>query len=312
MYTIKQAARLTGVPEASLRAWERRYGVVAPPRNASGYRLYDQETLTVVMTMRRLVDDGWSPAAAADALRRGTVPTTAGATEGPETPTEAPQPNAVTHMQRFLAAARQLDTAGIEESLDGGFALGSFEHVVDSWLFPTLEALGEGWERGEIDVAGEHAASHAVHRRLSAAFDAAGSRSRGAAVVVGLPSGSQHELGALAFATAIRRRGMNVLYLGANVPASSWETAARSHAARAVVLAVVTPEDRPAAVAVAERLLEQEPFPTVCSGGAAGANLLSKVRELAPSIGAAARELDQLTHETTTGHRDSATVQAPP
>ena len=51
--------------------------------------------------------------------------------------------------------------------------------MVDSWLFPTLRQLGEGWVRGEIDVAGEHAASHAVHRRLSAAFDAAGSRSRG-------------------------------------------------------------------------------------------------------------------------------------
>ena len=32
MYTIKQAADLTGVPEASLRAWERRYGVAAPLR----------------------------------------------------------------------------------------------------------------------------------------------------------------------------------------------------------------------------------------------------------------------------------------
>src|SRR3954452_5377476 len=135
-------------------------------------------------------------------------------------------------MQRFLSAAAALDTGGIEESLDGGFALGSFEHVVDSWLFPTLEALGEAWMRGEVDIAGEHAASHAVHRRLSAAFDAAGSRSRGLSVVVGLPSGSQHDLGALAFATAIRRRGMDVLYLGTNVPVSSWQAAVRNREAR--------------------------------------------------------------------------------
>ena len=201
-------------------------------------------------------------------------------------------------MQRFLASAAQMDTAGIEESLDGGFALGSFEHVVDSWLFPTLEALGEGWARGEIDVAGEHAASHAVHRRLSAAFDAAGSRSRGPTVVVGLPSGSQHDLGALAFATAIRRRGMDVLYLGANVPVSSWETAVRSREARAAVLSVVTPEDRPAAVAVAERLLSQAPVPIVCAGGASAANLAGGVQTLASSIGAAAQELDQLAHGT--------------
>ncbi|MCW2834236.1 MAG: hypothetical protein JWN68_2189 [Nocardioides sp.] len=168
--------------------------------------------------------------------------------------------------------------------------------MVDSWLFPTLEALGEGWMRGEIDVAGEHAASYAVHRRLSAAFDAAGSRSRGASVVVGLPSGSQHDLGALAFATAIRRRGMDVLYLGANVPVSSWEAAVVSRGAKAAVLSVVTPEDRPSAVAVAERLLSQTPAPTVCAGGAAAAELADGVRLLTPAIGAAAEELDRLVH----------------
>jgi DNA-binding transcriptional MerR regulator/methylmalonyl-CoA mutase cobalamin-binding subunit len=298
MYTIRQASRLSGVSEASLRAWERRYGVVVPHRNESGYRLYDEEDLAAVSTMRRLVDDGWSPAEAADAVRRGLVPAVMDEVVAREAADGLHQPHAVTYTQQFLSSAAQMDTVGIEESLDGGFALGSFEHVVDSWLFPTLQALGEGWARGEIDVAGEHAASHAVQRRLSAAFDAAGSRSRGPTVVVGLPSGSQHEIGALAFATAIRRRGMDVLYLGANVPLSSWEAAVRSREARAAVLSVVTPEDRPAAVAVAERLLSQAPGPVVCAGGASAANLADGVQTLASSIGAAAQELDHLAHQT--------------
>jgi MerR family transcriptional regulator, light-induced transcriptional regulator len=296
MYTIKRASRLTGVSEASLRAWERRYRVVVPHRSESGYRLYDEADLAAVSTMRRLVDEGWSPAEAADAVRSGAVPAVLEEVVAPETSAGLPQPNAVTYMQLFLSSAAQLDTAGIEESLDGGFSLGSFEHVVDSWLFPALEALGEGWARGEIDVAGEHAASHAVHRRLSAAFDAAGSRSRGPAVVVGLPSGSQHDLGALAFATAVRRRGMDVLYLGADVPVSSWEAAVRSRRARAAVLSVVTPQDRPAAVAVAERLLGRTPAPIVCAGGASAADLAGGIQTLASSIGEAAQELDQLAH----------------
>ena len=45
MYTIKQASRLTGVTEASLRGWERRYGVVVPHRNEAGYRLYDEAAI---------------------------------------------------------------------------------------------------------------------------------------------------------------------------------------------------------------------------------------------------------------------------
>ena len=298
MYTIKQAARLTGVPEASLRAWERRYGVVTPRRSDAGYRLYVEADLAAVSTMSRLVADGWSAAQAAEAVRKGTVPAVVEDVATHETLDGAGQPNAVTYMQRFLSSAAELDPAGIEESLDGGFALGSFEHVVDSWLFPTLEALGEGWARGEIDIAGEHAASHAVHRRLSAAFDAAGSTSRGPTVVVGLPSGSQHDFGALAFATAIRRKGMDVLYLGANVPVSSWETAVRGREARAAVLSVVTPADRPAAVAVAERLLSLDPVPIVCAGGASAADLASGVQTLPSSIGAAAQRLDQIAYGT--------------
>lgn len=296
MYTIKQAARLTGVSEASLRAWERRYGVVVPHRSESGYRLYDEAAVAALSTMRHLVDEGWSPAEAAGAVLAGEVPVVRHpAAAGASGSTEPP--NAIAYMQQLLTSAARMDTAGIEESLDGGFALGSFEHVVDSWLFPSLEALGEGWSRGEIDVAGEHAASHAVQRRLAAAFEAAGSRSRGPAVVVGLPSGSQHDLGALAYATAIRRRGFDVLYLGANVPVDSWEKAVRSRQAKAAVLAVVTPEDRAAAVEVAERLLALTPAPLVCSGGSQGAGLTDGVHVLVPSIGAAAAELDRLLPE---------------
>src|SRR3954453_9040261 len=189
MYTIKQASRLTGVSEASLRAWERRYGVVVPGRTESGYRLYDEKALAAVSAMRRLGAAGWTPAKAADAVRSGTVPAAPviqdPATGGAESP-------AVAYMERFLASAAQLDTAGIEECLDRGFALGSFEHVIDTWLFPTLEAVGEGWALREIAVAGEHAASHSVHRLLSLVFDAASSKSRGVTVAVGLPPGSDH------------------------------------------------------------------------------------------------------------------------
>jgi methylmalonyl-CoA mutase cobalamin-binding subunit len=206
------------------------------------------------------------------------------------------RPAADGYTQLFLSSAGRLDALGIEQSLDGGFALGSFEHVVDAWLFPALRDLGEGWARGDIDVAGEHAASNAVHRRLSAAFDAAGSRSRGPSVVVGLPPGSQHDLGALAFATALRRRGLDVLYLGADVPVESWRTAVHSRRARAAVLSVPTEHDRAAAVAVAEGLLGRTPAPSVYAGGSAAADLASGVRSLATSIQTAAQEVDEHVH----------------
>lgn len=300
MYTIKQASRLTGVPASSLRAWERRYGIGAPRRTEAGYRLYDDASLSSLAAMRRLIDTGWAPSEAARAVQSGNVPPPPNLDGGGSAVEGDDRPNAADYMHTFLTSAALMRADDVRESLDLGFTLGSFEHVVDSWLFPTLEALGEGWARGEIDVAAEHAASHAVHRRLSAAFEAAGSRSRGPSVIVGLPPGSRHELGALAFATAIRRRGLNVLYLGADVPVHSWEIAVRTHQARAAVLAVATTDDRLTALAVADHLLATDPALLVASGGAHGNHLTRAVHSLSGSIRASAQELDDLLHWATT------------
>ena len=75
MYTIKQAAARTGVPVSLLRAWQSRYGVVEPSRTAAGYRLYDDEAIERLRSMRALVDAGWSPSAAARAILAGSAPT---------------------------------------------------------------------------------------------------------------------------------------------------------------------------------------------------------------------------------------------
>ena len=60
-----QASRLrSGVSVPLLRAWERRYGIVAPARTASGYRLYDEAALA------RLRDDAAAGGRGMDAEQR--------------------------------------------------------------------------------------------------------------------------------------------------------------------------------------------------------------------------------------------------
>ena len=45
MLPIRDAARETGVNPVTLRAWERRYGLVKPHRTAKGHRLYSADQL---------------------------------------------------------------------------------------------------------------------------------------------------------------------------------------------------------------------------------------------------------------------------
>ena len=95
---------------------------------------------------------------------------------------------------------------------------------------PTLLALGNAWHGGVVTVAGEHFVSAAVQRRLAAAFDAAPGQRRRPRVVVGLARGSRHELGVLAFAVALRRAGLEVVYVGGDLPAETWVVTATGQA----------------------------------------------------------------------------------
>jgi MerR family transcriptional regulator, light-induced transcriptional regulator len=310
MFTIKEASARTGVPVASLRAWERRYGVVTPARTESGYRLYDEQAIAVLAAMRRLVDEGWTPATAAAAVLTGrngspdprdtSAPATSGASIAPEAP-EAPVPPGLLSdnpegqalVEEFLDAASSVDQVAIESVLDRALALGPFETVTDGWLMPALRALGDAWARGRVDVAGEHAASYAVMRRLSSAFAGAASLTRGPRVVVGLPSGCHHELGALAFATAARRRGLAVVYVGADLPVDSWRRAVTVFPTSMAVLGVTTPDDRPLATETVEALLRKAPDVVVAVGGAESRDLAPGVLELPRSISDSARVVEE-------------------
>ena len=48
MFTIGQVADLSGVPEGTLRMWERRHGFPAPRRLASGHRRYTEDDVELV------------------------------------------------------------------------------------------------------------------------------------------------------------------------------------------------------------------------------------------------------------------------
>lgn len=279
MYTIKHAAELTGVPVATLRAWERRYGVVTPQRTGGGYRLYDDDAVDRLRAMRDLVGAGWAPRQAADEVAQRSA--------GREQPAPVRAPDALTALpgdaapaagepgvaegghSDLVAACRTLDPPQVAAVLDERFARGSYEAVVDDWLMPALAAVGDAWEHGEVSTAAEHLVAHAVLRRLATAYEAAGTGIRGPRVLIGLPPGGRHELGSLAFAVAARRAGLAVTYVGADLPLDSWLDAVAQVRPHAIVLAVPRAEDVPAAAAVIEAVRAARPDLRVLVGGGA-------------------------------------------
>ena len=69
--TISDLAERTGVPPATLRSWEHRYGFPRPSRQAGGHRRYAEEDVAAVLDVLRHRDAGLALEAA---VRRATGP----------------------------------------------------------------------------------------------------------------------------------------------------------------------------------------------------------------------------------------------
>lgn len=279
MFTIKRAAELTGVREETLRAWERRYAVVTPARTDAGYRLYDEQAVQRIRAMQALIDEGWAPRqAAAQIISAGPL---SGAVDG----------GLDAAIEPFLACACNLDAAGLDRILDEVFARAGFEVVADQWLLPVLRQIGARWVGGTLRISAEHLAVQAIKRRLVAAFAAASTTVGAPRVIMGLAPGSQHEIGILAFATAARRAGLDVLYLGPDLPVADWVDAVTRQRAHAMVISVPLAADADAVSDVIAAVRAVAPQVRVGVGGTHQDLITDPVHKLGHDIGAGARSL---------------------
>jgi MerR family transcriptional regulator, light-induced transcriptional regulator len=299
MYTIKQAAALAGVGAPLIRAWERRYGIVAPPRTPSGYRLYDDQMVATLRAMRALTEAGWSAGQAAQGILAHELPVEEWAEHAPRSVPDPRPPRSGSMTDPVTAlvdAAALYDAATVEAALDEMFSRGSFESIVDDLVMPAAVALGEAWAAGRVEVAAEHMASAAIGRRLATAFGAASNPRDAPQVAVGLPPGSRHELGVLAFAITLRRRAIGVLYLGADVPIDSWVDVVRRSSVRAAVVGVVTDADIHPAEEVVSAIERADQDVVVVLGGSRAARVDRSDRTIlleAARLTSAAEELER-------------------
>ena len=56
IYSIGAVARMLGVPTATLRTWEERYGVVMPDRSPGGHRLYTRDHVEQLRFVLRSIE----------------------------------------------------------------------------------------------------------------------------------------------------------------------------------------------------------------------------------------------------------------
>lgn len=207
-YRIKRVAHLTGINPATLRAWERRYGLVAPDRTGSGYRLYTDEDVAMLSRIKLLVDEGLTIGEAISRVRRGAEPL----------PTDAGGPSVREVRFRMLEALMAFDRRGALEAYQEVLRLPP-DRRVEEVLLPVLRQVGEIWEANECGVGEEHFATAFIREKLAGIIeDLDTGAARGPEAVCGGIPGELHECGLMAAAIHLSTRGWRVVYLGPNVP----------------------------------------------------------------------------------------------
>src|SRR5512138_505709 len=223
-YNLKVVLKETGIAADTLRAWERRYGLPLPQRSAGGHRMYSQRDIETIKWLMKRQSEGLSISRAVDLWKEqaasGTDPLGDLAQPG-FLPATSVSLEALRH--DWLSACYKFDTLAAEQILNQAFAVHSVEVTCTEVIMRGLYEVGERWQKGASTVQQEHFASEIAMRRLEALISASPPPTRAETILVACPSEEWHTFPSLLTSLFLRRRGWNVVFLGAVVPIEQME-----------------------------------------------------------------------------------------
>jgi DNA-binding transcriptional MerR regulator len=248
--TVAAVARRLGVAPATLRTWDRRYGLGPTLHSAGSHRRYSRSDIARLETMRRLVLDGVPPADAARlAVERVPQPGDEDSRLGQfddVRPVEGMRPGGPggrvlalpggsADTRGLARAAMALDSSAIRAAVERGL---SSHGVIPTWtelLCPVLVAVGERWAATGEGVEVEHLLAETAGSALRAASIAPEPRN-GRPVLLACAPEEQHSLPLAALAAALAEQGIGARLLGGALPAPALAAAVRRTGPAALVV----------------------------------------------------------------------------
>jgi len=286
-YPVRLVATRTGLSPHLLRAWERRYGVVAPSRSEGGQRLYSDLDIERLSRLRRLVERGHAigriarlPLEELDRLAAEAGPGTEAGTAG-ELEDGARGRSIQEFTDAAMRAVRQLDAAALQEVLERAAVSLGVTDFLESVAAPTLEDIGHGWAERSVSVAQEHMATAVFRRLLGWLLGMYQNRGTVHRLVVATPPGETHELGALMAAITAAAEGWGVTYLGPDLPVDELLDAVAQTGADAVALSVVHAGDARGPLTTVREIRAGLPSGVVLLLGGAAARTIGPATEAA-------------------------------
>lgn len=132
-FPIRELSLKTGVNSVTLRAWERRYGLLKPKRTNKGHRLYDQGDVQRVEGILRWIQQGVAVSKVRALIDQGVM-----------FDAVAPSNEWLEWQAALVKAAGAFQGEKIEQMYQQIFSQYPADIAVRDWLLPSFEQLGKG------------------------------------------------------------------------------------------------------------------------------------------------------------------------
>ncbi|WP_415063072.1 cobalamin-dependent protein [Bdellovibrio sp.] len=217
---IDQVNQLTGLPQATLRNWEKRYGFPKPQRSQGGHRLYAIEEVNRIREVANLCKGGMKP--------REAIHHVSAAEESAKIAVgniKTPSQTLSEGLSMVLEALYRYDILSAEEQMSRiGMRLSETDLL--ELIYPKLlMQVGSDWERSAINVAQEHFCWSFLRMRLLNYFRPHRVNPHLPKALLATPPGELHEGGLLLLAAFMMLKGWQVYYLGVNLPLADLQQA---------------------------------------------------------------------------------------
>ena len=239
-YPISAAAKLTGIPLDTLRAWERRYRAVIPKRSA-GARVYSEEQIKRLLLLRQAVEEGHSigqVAGVGDRQLRDLIEKSS-SLSGRGIVSKTSSSQAI--LTPILRALDRFDYAATDREINRlAAAMASPRDFVHQAALPLMRTIGDRWHDGKCSIAQEHMLTQLLTALLSSLVRTYSPSNPPARALLATPRHERHAFPTLAAAMLTAIAGLGVVYLGTDLPAADIILAARKSKADVVLLSLST------------------------------------------------------------------------
>jgi DNA-binding transcriptional MerR regulator len=211
VFTIKDLENLSGIKAHTIRIWEQRYHFLKPNRTDTNIRYYCNRELKTLLNISLLNRHGYKIShidkMSQEELNNTLISLPCGGAQQERMVNELIEHMIDLNIERF------------EQLLDDAIRAVGIDTAISGSIFPFLHRIGILWMTSHIFPAQEHLVSNVIRRKLMVGIDGAWPERRvDKTILLFLPEGEHHELGLLYVYYLLRRHGVNVLYLGADMP----------------------------------------------------------------------------------------------